>query len=559
MATLEGPGVEITTQYVSTSTTISEPLLKGCIIGPCRQLVDVVDTSGNINSDALAGYFEGTTKTFDFPSIMDNTEPITDSAQVYFRYGNSSSLTELDDDEFSVTTESITVSGGAQGIESSDNKKVRVYVQYQGLRKSLAPNSEQNILGTKTGTTIENVADIETYLGPIDTRNPLALAVYKAKENATNTSILAIGVDEVTVLQPDGTSDAYSRALEFLEGKEVYTLVPLSQETDVLSLFTTHVNSMSSSTGKKERIAVLCPSMPSATADETQASGSYGRIINASTFETSGDLSDVSTDDILVVENDSTTYTITSVSDSEVTVSPASLDTSVTTDVVWSIYTPGEAITDRTAVAEAYAAIGTSYSNHRILLWVPEIVEIVVDGVEHELPGYYGAATVAGQIGELAPQQPLTNFPIAGISGLDGSNDYFSATQIKTIFNGGLFIVVQDGVGTLPYCKWQLSSDISSIEKREISITKALDYYSKSLRLAAGRLIGKHVITEEFINFRLSPVITGISEHMVENKVMTSAQIVSIQQSSSQPDRVEIKVRVGVPYPVNFIDITIQV
>lgn len=559
MATLTEPGVQITTEYLSTSVTIHKPLLKGCIIGPCKQLVDVVSSDGSINSNALAGYYEGSAKTFEYPSIFSYAEPITSSVKVYFRFGNNSTLTELDSSEFAVSTLAVTVSGGAQGVDSTDNKKVDVYIQYEALRKDVAASSEQNVNGTKTGIEIENISDVQSYLGPIDVRNPLALAVYTAKQNATNTSIMSIGVDEVSAQALEGTADAYSRALELAESLDVYTLVPLSQSNTVLSLFPTHVTSMSSATGKSERIAVLCPNRPDTSADETQASGSYGRITSANTFETSGDLSNVSTDDVLVVESDATKYTITAISGSEVTVSPSSLDTSVTTDVVWSIYTPGEPLSTKAAIAKAYAAIGTSYANHRVVLWVPDIVEQVVDGIEYQLPGYCGAATVAGQIGEIPPQQPLTNFPIAGIAGLDGSNDYFSPTQLRVMLNGGLYIVVQEGVNTLPKCLWQLSSDVSTIEKRELSITKAVDYFAKLLRLALRPVIGKNVITEKFINFRVSPIVDGICDHAEENGILNSATPKGVEQSSTQPDSLEVTIDAGVPYPCNFINITIQI
>jgi hypothetical protein len=534
-------------------------VLMPIIMGPARQLVDVTTSAGAVNSSALAGTYDGNAETYDYPSILDYADPLTTSVSVYFRYGAASSLTEIDDDEWVATSSGVTISGGAQSISAGGTTKVDVYIQYQALRLDLAPYGPSNLNGTKTGTQIESTTDITTYLGDIDIRNPLALGTYIAIQNAPNSSVMALGIDDVTTAAPEGTTAAYTRALEFAETLEVYAMVPLTQRLAVLSLFPAHVNSMSASTAKRERIAIMNVQSPETGANETQASGSYGRITAANTFNTSGDLDDVTANDILVVQGDATTYTVSSISGTSVTVTPASLDTSVTTDRTWSIYTPGETLSTRGAIATAYAAIGTSYNNRRVFITVPDIVEISVGGILQELPGYYGCAAAAGQTGEVAPQQPLTNFPIAGISGLDGSNDYFTPSQLNTIASGGMYIIVQEGTGTVPYCRHQLSTAVGTIETRELSITKAIDYYAKSLRLALAPTIGRNVITDRFISMRVSPIITGVSDYLKEGGAINGYTLTSIQQSSTAPDTIVAVIDVTPAYPCNTIRITLEV
>lgn len=556
---LTPPGVQIKQSITTTSPTIRIPTLKACIIGPCIQLIDAADDSGSINTEAYAGTYNGDAKNFAYPSIETYASPLTWTVKVYFRYGNSASLTELDSDEFVASSLSVMVTGGAQGIDPVDRITVRVYIQYQALRKDIAPYDLSNLNGTKTGIEIETTDDITTYLGDIDSRNPLALAAYIAKLNAPFTSIMCIGVDDVAATMLEGTTEAYQRALEFCETLEVYTLVPLTQETSVLSLFPTHVTAMSSLTGKKERICFLNVEMPDTSADETQASGSYGQILSITAFETAaGDISDVSVGDKLVIANETTEWTVSGIFGTTVTVDPHTLPVDAL-DHVWSIYTPGTPLTTRASIAAAYALIGESYANRRVFLLVPDIVEMTLDGIDQELPGYYGCAAVAGQVGDIQPQLPHTNLPISGLIGLDGSNDFFTPTNLNEMAGGGLYILAQDGQGTLIYCRHQLSTDISSIETRELSITKQIDYYAKTLRTALTPYIGRNVITQRYIDYRLVPTIGGISDYLADAGVIGKAEITEIKQSDTAPDTATVTIDLTVLYPLNYITITLEI
>ena len=51
-AELPKPGVEVIQQFSTTSPTIAAPRLVPCVIGVCRQIIEVTNSDGTINSDA---------------------------------------------------------------------------------------------------------------------------------------------------------------------------------------------------------------------------------------------------------------------------------------------------------------------------------------------------------------------------------------------------------------------------------------------------------------------------------------------------------------------------
>ena len=46
------PGVEVTQEIGSTSTTAASPALVPCVVGPCFQIVEALDSEGAVSADA---------------------------------------------------------------------------------------------------------------------------------------------------------------------------------------------------------------------------------------------------------------------------------------------------------------------------------------------------------------------------------------------------------------------------------------------------------------------------------------------------------------------------
>ena len=63
MAELAPPGVQVVQEFTAASPSIVTPALMPCIIGPCKQIVEALNSDGSINSDAritLPAFFVST-------------------------------------------------------------------------------------------------------------------------------------------------------------------------------------------------------------------------------------------------------------------------------------------------------------------------------------------------------------------------------------------------------------------------------------------------------------------------------------------------------------------
>ena len=161
-------------------------------------------------------------------------------------------------------------------------------------------------------------------------------------------------------------------------------------------------------------------------------------------------------------------------------------------------------------------------------------------------------------VGQLPPQQGFTNYPITGLTKVVGSNDQYTERQLNVMAAGGTYILVQDTEGAPVVCRHQLSTDTTSIETRELSITKVVDYTAKFLRTGVKNFIGRSNITQPFLD-NLSTVVQGLLYFLEENGVIIGGSINNLVQDANQPDTVLVDVTLDVPYPCNYIRITLVI
>jgi hypothetical protein len=109
----------------------------------------------------------------------------------------------------------LTVAGVARTVNYA-----RVYVAYRAYRTDL-----------QTLDTVEDTTDIETKIGKIDARNPLAAACFVARENAGQAPIQFYGVETNDLV-------GYNKAKDVISpDSTVYAIVPLSSDINVIAAF----------------------------------------------------------------------------------------------------------------------------------------------------------------------------------------------------------------------------------------------------------------------------------------------------------------------------------
>ena len=467
-----------------------------------------------------------------------------------------------------------------------------IYFDYVGLRLDVTSDADDAAL-----LSFNDVDTMIAAIGPVSTDNPLALACFLQLSNAPSQSVSALGVSEVLPAAPMGTVTAYAKALNFLESKDVYALAPLTDDPFVQQLFSTHVQSMSQPEERGERIVFIWQGQPSRAADASVQSGTGGETngtdnsvsidgIPTSAIIAAGasDPSALTVDDgiymeLVIVDLGVTTvrnYSISSVSGARIffRTSFASGENddgffSTTTLEGDSDYTgmtyairkrgdlllvTGTTIPDYAAISEAAASAGESYANRRVFHVYADSADTSIDGVVTNVEGYYICAAITGMVAEQAPQQPFTRLSMTGFSYVYGTDDTFSENQLDTIADGGRYVMINQG-GRIA-SRHQRSTASNSIEARELSITKAIDFLAKGLRATNRVYIGRFVINPGFID-QLVMSNEGFLARSVQSGVVNAASLKSVLQDESAPDTVLIEVEVAPAYPCNKIRITI--
>lgn len=461
-------------------------------------------------------------------------------------------------------------------------------IAYSALRLDVTPAAENPAL-----LNLDDVTDLEEALAPINTDNPLALMLYFMLINAPGVMVTGIGVDGTSSSSPTGTSVAYAKALSFLESEEVYALAPASQDPVVHQMFATHVDAQSDPDAKGERLVFINPEMPGEGLPELALSGTDGdstavtnefdtKIASLAADVLAADVDPVGTIPVedglyLDIASDDVRYNISAISGTKVTIrvafapgenddgfySTSNLSGSLISET-FSINVRGADLVDSngdpdyTAIAEAYQGLGATYLNRRVVMVAPEQVGAVIDSVEQRIPGFYLCAAIAGMVGQQPPQQGFTNYPITGFTRPFGSNDVFKEGNMNVGAAGGTYWAIQEVAGGPLTCRHQLTTDLTSIETRELSITKVVDFTAKFMRAGLRNFIGKFNITQPFLD-TLSTVVQGQLSFLGESGVVIGGDLNNIIQDASAPDTVLIDVTLDVPYPCNYIRLTLVI
>jgi hypothetical protein len=465
-----------------------------------------------------------------------------------------------------------------------------IYVAYTALRL------DTTALATNPGLLrFGNTTDLEAAIGPTTADNPLALGMYFALINGPGIQVTGLGVDAIASEEPFGTVEAFTRAAEYLEGFEVYAIALLTHDESVAQVFNTHVQFMSQPEQHGERILLWNPVIPTNALDTLITSGTNGDGLSTITFDTkitslstllqAAGVSPVGTIPVasglfLALAADGNNYSIASIVGSRVTVrvSAGSFPNGSNDDgfyaenvlpspligELFSIRVRGLPLVtlagtpDKNAIAANVNAMGQSFQNRRFWMTLPDRCVATISGVSQVLDGFYMNAATAGAIGQQPPQQSFTQFPITGFTGVKGSNDTYSESQLNVMAGGGAYIFVQDVANAPIYARMALTTDLTSVETRTDSVTKIVDFTAKFVRGSLKNFIGRFNITQGFLD-TLGTVGQGLFGFLTENGVLIGGSLDNIIQDENNRDTVIMDSTLDVPIPCNYLKLTLLI
>jgi len=530
------PGVEVTYVQQSVSPNLNTPALPATIVGKSYKIHDIAPNS--VYQDSYPETYDntnGSTVTISGEVLVANI----DNASVYVDLVNGTGRKHL------TLTDDFTVSTGIITLEAS------LAAAFHGA--SIQVGYRELITSHNNLVMYESPQDVEARVGKIDIYNPLTWGLSWAISNAA-TAVGGYGINNAS--ETTGHTNAIADlALE----EDVYAIAPMTKDSSIHGLYQTHVDAMSTPANKKERILIAGRQMNWKLASGSAATGSNDA--NLDPGQTVSDIADGAQSNgnrrvFWVYPETLYVRQLMHISQVKITYMNAMWGGAYGTTngehakIANTITLPSTGkkvfagtLLSLTVVALIQTEMELGNLNYMIDAFIP-------------VPGFLAAACVAGQRAGVRPEQPLTNVPLAGPAQVKYSGDFFSEARLNTAAGGGTYWLFQRNLNAPIVARHQLSTDVSSVQRQEMSITSALDFTGKFLRDGVAFYIGRYTITPAFLKM-LQMVVSAQGTFLVREGYLNSFSISSMVVSSTSADTIECTVEIGVKFPVNKISFTL--
>ena len=453
-----------------------------------------------------------------------------------------------------------------------------VFVDYKAIRG-----------GNGEFVQINSSADSLAAFGTVDPENPLAIACSIVHANS--------GISFKVLPVTEDSTEGYLAALDTLTTSEkVYVMVPLTQDKDIISAYASHCTTMSAPEKSRWRIMYGNMMLPVSKVmvefnAGTLATGEddfmylkdtvNGAFVSSSCY--AGDFVELFNCDaeakVPLTDGKGNAYALkvkAVINDTVAKVysnlyiktaegyAPTTGDHTIVPDAggtEQSISYEVRRILSNSGISEEMVSIAKSFSNKRLRIVMPDEVIIAIDNVDYVLPGYYLAVAYGAMRSGLPPHQGFTTLGVSGISRILHSNKKFKDTELDEMAGGGIFWVVQDEPEALPYCIYQTTTDTTQLETIEDSVVATIDYASKYFKDNLKAVLGKFNVNEISTKF-VATVIKDVGEKLMRTSypyigaILTESKLKSI---TAEADKIIPVVTVKVPFPVNAVDLYLQV
>lgn len=225
-------------------------------------------------------------------------------------------------------------------------------------------------------------------------------------------------------------------------------------------------------------------------------------------------------------------------------------------DIYYRVQTP--IITNKATQAGWYKSMAEGLGNRRIVSVFAPSCGVPEGTTTKVVPGYYVSCALAGAVQSREPQQGFTNMDIAGFSKVFNTHSYFSESQLDTIASGGNMVIAQDNNGPL-YVRHQLTTDMISVESRELSITKSIDYFALTIRQIFKKYIGRYNVNTELLNtlFKIGSAV--VNRAVSDGLLGPESSVDKFDQDPDSPDTIIACFTLEVRYPANNIKLRLVI
>jgi hypothetical protein len=207
-----------------------------------------------------------------------------------------------------------------------------------------------------------------------------------------------------------------------------------------------------------------------------------------------------------------------------------------------------------TTIAQFLANV-SSLAHQRVAYVAPDGAVKTIGSTTYTLDGTYLAAAVGGAYAnpgsDLATSR--TRFELAGFDSLN--TDYLKS-EANQLAGGGV-LVIEDKNGTIRI-RHALSTDMSTVNTKEIVVVDIGDYVAKATRTALEAIYVPKKITSETPG-QVQSTTKIILDNLVRAKIIKSRSDVSAVQDTGDPTIINVTFSIYPVYPANIIDISFAI
>lgn len=424
--------------------------------------------------------------------------------------------------------------------------------------------------------TITSQSVAEAKLGTLNINNPMSVAARLVASAVSDMSYRVLPIES-------DDNNGYMKALDILSTNEkVYVIVPLTQDKDVISSYASHCTEMSKPEKSMWRVMFGSGAMPvtkviieindGSLVPGLDANSCYLKDVANGVFVSSkarvSDFMDIYNDkneyqyslQIIEVLNDSVA-SMSTTKWQRTSEGYVETEEKLAIDAATTIPYEVVRVLDTQGVAEAVGAIAASYSNKRLHYVMPDTIMLNVNSADIMVPSYYLCVTLGAMRAGYPPHQGFSTISLSGIKRVLRANKLFTKDQLDEMAGQGVFWVLQDEPEELPYVLYQTTTDTTQLETCESSCVAVVDYASKYYKDNLKPVLGKYnvnsistTLVKNVIN-SCTTDMTGTSYQYI-GPVLLSGTLVSIETNA---DTIKPTIKIEIPYPVNAVDVVLQV
>lgn len=419
--------------------------------------------------------------------------------------------------------------------------------------------------------------------------NPLKYAVGLALGQSNGSEVKYSGVNDPADLTQ------WTNLLGYLaERDDVYGLVPLTKDPNVLALYAAHVQARSTPELKTWRVAWFnltgVPLLPVVTAgstvinhtaattsdgqvclcvieDDPQVAGTQNTILRCTSgngkFLTNG----VKAGDIVRTQYTGdgfgnytwTEYVVASVDSEDQLHLLVGSAVPVNQGSKTEIWRNTSADVEAAEIAKQSAAWNADDPSRIRAVWPDqaEVAGVAVDGT-------FLCAALAGLASGILPQQSMTKLQVTGFSSVRRSVPKFTSTQLDVLTQGGVWVVTQDRASGNLYTRQAVTAaPYANLDQREEMVVRNVDSVHFRFKEWLDPFIGAANVTPLIVT-RIGTEVKNL-KGLLQTEAATDllggqlldAQIVTLAQHATLLDHIVLDVKLTVPVAVNAIDLTI--